>query len=84
MNIVGPKIDVKRLLGRNGLIDESDRILDKATGNFRSLHPRHRRTQSFCIFPNAFGFRPLRLHGKGQKLGPHPFEVCKATVEPVG
>ena len=84
VDIVGPKIDEERLLRSSGLVDERDRGVDIAGGNFGAKHPGDRPAEALGIAPDLPGFFVAGLLSEGQKFRPHAFEVGEGLVEAIG
>ena len=83
--VIGPEVDVKRLLRLHRLLDKRNRFINKTFSDPRALHPTHALAQSFCIPPNTA--RLVRVlpgpQRKRQQLGPHALEVGERRVEAV-
>ncbi len=77
MHVIGPEVDVKRLLRLHRLLDKRNRFIDKTLSNPRALHPAHALAQPLGRAPDAPGlFRILSgPQRERQQLGPHALKV---------
>ncbi len=87
VDVIGPEVDVKRLLIGLSLIDELERFVDEASGDFGALHPLKTLTEALGIGPDFTnnGVAPfgIGLEGEGEKLGADTFEVGQTLMETV-
>ena len=87
VDVIGPEVEVEGVFHRLGVVDELEGFIDKAGGDFESLHPLEAVAETFGIFPDpsfdggsALG---VRFKGEREKLASHALKICQTLMKAV-
>ena len=75
MDVIRPQIDIKWFLILHGPIDEGQRAVEIAAGDFRTLHPGNRPAEIHGLGPDLAGLGVAGLEGQRKQFGAHALEV---------
>ncbi len=84
VDVVGPKVDVERLLLGRGLVDELQGRVSEAGGDVGAVHPGDRAPKAFGIDPDLLRLLVAGLEREREELRSHPFKIGQRDVITVG